>query len=90
MSAFEKIVGMFPSREIGEKVAQEILEEHTDELITRATLHMGPEASPHESAFVARYVQGWYGALDFIKDGTSNTSFRDASVQIGYTTDDRD
>jgi len=32
MSAFEKIVGMFPNTDIGEDVAREILREHAREL----------------------------------------------------------
>lgn len=52
MSAFEKIAGMFPSRELGEKVARKILAEHTTELVNAATMHIGPEPTPSESLHV--------------------------------------
>ena len=82
MSAFEKIAGMFPSRELGEKVAREILAEHTTELVNAATMHIGPEPTPSESLVVSRYVTGWYGALDFIREGKNNTSYGGESAQI--------
>lgn len=68
MSAFEKIAGMFPDRELGEKVAREVLTEHTNELVEAASKQMGPEDMvPNEREYVTRYVQGWHGALEFLK-----------------------
>lgn len=88
MSAFEKIANMFPnSRELGEQVAQEILAEHTDELVNAATSHIGAKDNPSDSVFVSRYVQGWYGALDFIKEGKPHTSHRDVDIEVGSVTD---
>lgn len=40
MTAFEKVAGMFPSRELGETVAREVLAEAREETLRRAAAYL--------------------------------------------------